>query len=840
MFGPPPHGAVLLCMAIFRTSVLWASAAAVFLSACLISASAQNVKRVVIIKIDGLPGYYVDRFVKERDPETGRSVLPWFEEVFYKNGTRVLNFYTRGMSLSGPSWGQLDTGQHLQIKGNVEYDRYTLHPYDYLNFFPYYVDYALGKRVDMPAVEVMDQIKTPLLCDAFPVDKRYTSAQLYQRGNDWAVLAGGFVNLYPGDRSGFIDEWTMGLNFRGMTIDQAERDITGKIVKRPEIDYFDYYDTAFDHVSHHNNDDASRLVELKAVDRLIGKMWVAIQASARAEETALVLVSDHGFNSKEKVYSQGFNLVKLLASAAGGGHHVVTKRRLMLEYSLKGIYPLTPLIRTASNESFYLKGQSDAYPTALLDFDGNERSSIHLRNSDLNVIHILLQQLQANKLSPEVKTAATDAVFQIINAHRDGWHATADQMSEELDALHRWIESQQKTIATLRMNAPRSDPGLRALAEKNSRVAALADIAVETEGDYRKYLSTLQALLSMKRDTFDARKVKIESLIAPGAMGDPNTVYQLQNYLAGLSGNGLTLDAAGQLDLNRSFTHVNYFELLHAQKVKNNVQPDLSDRPVDFVAVRIPANAFSGSLPSEVPVDEDAIWLFGGDDKQALVLARTDANGLQLRYLPVSALREEADGRVTFRVEPWSKGFPLKFFEDENLAVSTADRAAWLSDWHSEIEWLRATHSAVYSNAIVGLSEQLERHPLPVSGDKNLLPDERLIARFRERQRHLAEADMLILANNHWNFDVRGFNPGGNHGSFFRVSTNSTFMIAGGAKTGIPRGLAVAEPYDGMSFVPTILRLMGKIDDENKPVPELYERGFRKFPGRVVREIVRR
>ena len=58
------------------------------------------------------------------------------KEAFYKNGTRVSNFYTRGMSLSGPSWGQLDTGQHLQIKGNVEYDRYTMWVYDYLNFDP--------------------------------------------------------------------------------------------------------------------------------------------------------------------------------------------------------------------------------------------------------------------------------------------------------------------------------------------------------------------------------------------------------------------------------------------------------------------------------------------------------------------------------------------------------------------------------------------------------------------------------------------------------------------------------------------------------------------------------
>ena len=143
----------------------------------------------------------------------------------------------------------------------------------------------------------------------------------------------------------------------------------------------------------------------------------------------------------------------------------------------------------------------------------------------------------------------------------------------------------------------------------------------------------------------------------------------------------------------------------------------------------------------------------------------------------------------------------------------------------------------MYSNAILGLNEQLDRHPVFTGDDKDLSNDEKLIRRFRQRQRHLTEADMLIMADNHWNFDVRGFNPGGNHGSFFRSSTNSTFMIAGGTKTGIPRGLAVEQPYDSMSFMPTILRLMGKIDDENVPNAEMRERGFRKFPGRVVKEI---
>jgi hypothetical protein len=819
-----------------RSRILQALFVFTFVASFATADLGQGVKRLVVIKIDGLPGYYVDRWVKERDPETGKSMLPWFDEVFYKNGTRVPNFYTRGMSLSGPSWGQLDTGQHLQIKGNVEYDRFTLHPYDYLNFFPYYLDYSRSKRVDMPAAEVMDELKVPLLADAFPFDKKYTSLQLYQRGNDWALLGAGFLKLFPPTPDDLIDEWTLGLNIRGMTVDQTLRDITGKVGRRPEIDYFDYYDTSFDHISHHNNDDASRFAELKKLDLVIGKIWVAIQASPRADETALVLVSDHGFNSMANVNSQGFNLVKLLNSRAGGGHHVITKRRLMLDYSLKGIYPLTPLIRTPSKESFYLDGQSDKYPTALLDFDGNERSSLHLRNSDVNVIQILLQQLKANRLSPDVKAAAADALFEVIGKHAGEWNTTIIQMNEELDALHRWIESQQKIIAKLPMKTSKPQTE-RGPIEKNRRLAAQVSLAVEAENDYRHYLSTLRNLLDLKRDTFKAPAIKIEDMIAPGAMGDANSIYQLQNYVAGLSSDGLSLDADKHLDMAKSFTRVNYFDLLHDQKVLNNVQREVSNRPIDFVAVRVPAAAVSESLPDGTSVNDDPVWLFGGEDKQALILSREDANGDQsYRYLPVSRLVQQPNGKITFQIREWADGFPLKFFEDTNLAVQ--DRVGWLKEWHTEIDWRRATHKTAYSDAVIGLNEQIDRHALPIADDNTLSPDEKLIERFRERQRHLTEADMLILANNHWNFDVRGFNPGGNHGSFFRVSTNATFMLAGGANTGIPRGLTVEEPYDSLSFTPTILRLMGKIDDDNQPVPELYALGFRKFPGRVVSEVV--
>ena len=109
--------------------------------------------------------------------------------------------------------------------------------------------------------------------------------------------------------------------------------------------------------------------------------------------------------------------------------------------------------------------------------------------------------------------------------------------------------------------------------------------------------------------------------------------------------------------------------------------------------------------------------------------------------------------------------------------------------------------------------------------------------RFHRRQRALVETDMLIVANNHWNFDVRGFNPGGNHGSFHRVSTHSTLMFSGGENTGIPRGLAIEEPYDSLDLVPTLLELTGEAN-AGRPDAALAQKGSRQFAGRVIGELL--
>ncbi len=796
-----------------------------------------QVKRVVIVKCDGLPYDLVDRYVRERDPRTRKSQLPWIDHIFYQQGTRLENFYVRGTSLSAPSWSLLETGQHLQIKGNVEFDRYTLHSYDYLSFFGYYMRATAGTGVDMPAAEVLDSLRTPMLIDAFKHNERYLTLSLFQRGPRYVTLQKTLENRFKRSPKTLLDEWTMGMEIRDAISDQLIRELVAKL-DDPKIQYLDLTLTEFDHAAHHNNDRESHLVTLKKIDNMLGQVWTAIEKSPAAADTAMIVVSDHGFNTNEQVYSQGYNVVKLLGSSAGGGHHVITKRRLMLDYAIKGINPFVPLVTTTTRESYYLNKQSTDYPTAMLDFDGNERAAIHLRDSDLNLLHILLQQLQQKGLTANLRRALTAAFFQTIESRRDGWQTELDELNEELQALQRSIDRQRALWSEQPKKFSREEMALGRHNEVR-RIYVQLGRWVQLHKKYSDYAAGVTRLLSLHPENFNPGKLKIEDVLQKRSMGNRNSIHQLQNYVVAIAPQGLVLKPDGSLDLERSFVRIDYFALLNGVTVRNNVQSQVSNRPVDIIGTRIPAEHVLPLLP-ERDIARDVIWIYGGPEKQALILAREDERGrLSFRYQPVRNLRQIADGSVHFETIAWQPDLPLRIFEDRHFLVAKEARAAWLNEWHTELEWLRALHRTNYSNGLIGLYEVLARHRYePLSLDSAPTQDERLMRRLTKRQRAVTETDMLLVANNHWNFDVRGFNPGGNHGSFFRISTQSVLLFAGGENTGIPRGRSIEEPYDSLSFVPTILALTGKLRDDKNPIPILWDKGFRAFPGRIISEVL--
>ena len=328
-----------------------------------------EVKRVVIIKLDGVPENVLERELSRTDPITHKSTLPWIDRVFAQGGTRLDNFYVRAISLSTPSWSLLDTGQHLQIHGNAEFDRYSGHVYDYMNFFPFYVGYARNRRVDMPGVEVLDDQKVPLLIDRFPYPAIYQSFQLYQRGVRWETLKEALPHHFSRGLRELLDEWTIGFGLSSSVEEQTERELIAKL-SDPSVQYLDYFTGDFDHVAHATSDVASQRLALQRIDGLIGRVWSAIQASPLAAQTVLVAVSDHGMNTKAGIYSQGYNLLGFFNSSAGGAHHVLTNRHPLDEFKLRGLDPFVSNVVTPSDESRYLNGEADDYPTALFDPDG--------------------------------------------------------------------------------------------------------------------------------------------------------------------------------------------------------------------------------------------------------------------------------------------------------------------------------------------------------------------------------------------------------------------------------------------------------------------------------------
>jgi hypothetical protein len=458
----------------------------------------------------------------------------------------------------------------------------------------------------------------------------------------------------------------------------------------------------------------------------------------------------------------------------------------------------------------------------LLDADGNERASIYLRDSDLNALQILWQQLARKDLKPEFRRAATDAFFAVLDRRRESWSLLHTQLQQELAAMRRSIQQMESHPASAANRfAPVTPATIAAMKADEARYAA--------------YVISLGKLIGLRADSFDPVRIKIEDVLPAHSVGGMNSVYQLQNYLAGLSSAGLVLNEDASLDMTKSFFRIDYFALTEQIRAKNNVQAAVRSKPVDFVAAPISADAVRSALPSQdLPID-DAVWLYGDENRQALILGRHAEDGqLWLRYLPVRELKHSADGRIRFSPSAWRENLPLEIWEDLQMPVD--QRQAWMESWHTEHDWLEAVYLSRYSNGVISIYDQFVFSPVFPDAGAGAVTDKDLLQRFYNRKRHLAQPDFIVFANDHWNFNYRGLNPGGNHGSFLRQSTHSTLLFVGGQATGIPDGLAVDRPYDSFSFLPTIFKLTGQITEKGLS-QDLLDKGFKPFPGSPLPEL---
>jgi hypothetical protein len=769
--------------------------------------------RLVVLKVDGLNADLLFRTLRERNPATGQSRLPWLEKIFSENGLIFDNFYTRGLSLSAPSWSMLDAGHHLLIKGNVEYDRYTGRVYDYLNFVPFYLGYARDRQQDMPSVQVLDEAGIPLLIDAFPYEQRFQSFQLFQRGVGWKTLQHGLRRRFSRQAiMSLLEDPQGGLGLEDGLAKQTEVELE-RDLQIPKFRYLDLFTGDIDHIAHSINDPIVLRDELVRLDALAGRIWTSIQASGLASRTLFVMVSDHGMNNVPSIYSQTFSIPDLLNSPAGGSHHVLTNRHQLDTYKIAGLDPLVSRVVNPSTSSFYLQGQANRYPTAWLDLDGNERAAVSLRNSDLNRIQILLEQLERTDIDSRIRVAAARYLHGIIDHHREEWSRTIQEFGEELDALGRAIAERQELVNSQpkKWSAEQQRLGLDKIAK---RKAAQLKRWEEERRRYQDYIKHLKALLDLEVSEKSPLTAKIDDLIAPDSLGDANAAADILAYVAGPAAGGLATDGEGNLDERASFRHVNYFSLFSQQMVRNNPQKGVSPRPIDFSAMNLPADQIAARLGAGAPKLSQAILLYGDEQHQLIEVVAREGEQMRLRLIPAAHLEARRDAPLSWQPQSWTKDFPLRLYEDNGLRTPPGmNRSDWLSQWHTEQEWFEATYQCLYSNGVIGITEAL--FPSALALPKNRENDP--LQRLELRRRQLVQPDFQLFAADHWNFNVRNFNPGGNHGSFLRISTHSVWMMAG---AGIPAKTHVQHPYDSLNFASTLLQLVGG------PVP---------MPDRVVR-----
>jgi hypothetical protein len=194
-------------------------------------------------------------------------------------------------------------------------------------------------------------------------------------------------------------------------------------------------------------------------------------------------------------------------------------------------------------------------------------------------------------------------------------------------------------------------------------------------------------------------------------------------------------------------------------------------------------------------------WLYGDEGAQLLVETRGDG---AIRLEPVTGVTQERGKPMECRAAPWEAGLPLHLFEDPELRIpADVERGAWLSAWHTEREWLEAIHRTRYSDGVIGVVEDLSPVGENVPGEPGISP---AMLRFERRRRELVQADFHVFAADHWNFNVRFPNAGGNHGSFLRISTHSVWMMAGGGL----RPQKIEEPHETLNFASTVLSLLGR------------------------------
>ncbi|MFQ5817070.1 MAG: alkaline phosphatase family protein [Terriglobia bacterium] len=855
---------------------LFAIALLVLVAAGLARADDPEVsrRRLIQIKVDGLSPALVGALIDPDnpaklnqlpDPEgfrrairlwrayTGRQdLVPNLRRYFYEQGVRAEQMYSATVTLSAAAWSVIDTGQPTVVKRHMTFSRQNGYLRSHLDGFRDSVEFLLRDARKTNAQWTLDQAGVSLLADAFNPLRVYIAPQLFHRQQPYAYLAGlgrrWLSGGHPLSRplrvlGHHLARRTKGMNYPDFSEDFLADHLGEMILVRDFAgkEYHDYLSVSFsiiDH-NHHIDPNPENLVfRMILFDRRLGRILTAVEESQRRDETLVVLISDHGSEYEPGKINLSFPLTRAFRAPLFGGHTVAT---VMAENAARVLTTSVPGIDFPrvyeSPSSPYGKGRpggADDYVTAFIDNFGNARAEIHLRNNDLNRLHLLLLARQRRLREDE---------------HRR-WR---DRLRETLDAIRLWLGPERRAYHDYHAGVWDWLPQLEKRRDPYWRDAA-ARLRREAARDARQ-LRVLDNLWELARAEnplawLERHRLSIPEIIPKKYFGPRNSLYQLSHYTIGLDAEWNWVETT--VDHRGRSVPMDYFEILARYRVPNPADSG-EPNPFDLVVTVVPVVAVAragraqGWWDSQTPVQQ-ALWVLSsageqtGRGGQALLLEAVDG---RLRYLPLARLVPHADGTV--ELERAADRDPLGLLADPAFRPpSGASRRAWLQRFHPPEAWLAATAKTRYSNAPLVFADIMRLNVLRFVDSAEFAPNLTGFSSPEMKQRYLRglrwkyaskQPDLRVWSAWLWNFSSKTYTSGGSHGGLSPQVSRVAFYLWGGERTGLPAGLVFREPCTTLDVVPTLAAALQMLDRNGRVLRQpgaVRDRTFLPFPGRVL------
>lgn len=810
--------------------------------------SREQRARIILLKVDGLPGILIEAALAPQSdailrlPHPGRfsedyratqtlvgreELLPNMKEYFVRQGVRAESIFTGTLPLSAPVWAQIDSGQPSIVKRNYYFNRASGASGVFLNGL---FDSA-GKLIKgsgrTHALWELDLLGIPILPDAFPPERVWSSLQILSRKRSAIQLgAMGKFLVRAGERE-FRPGAVIHQHFSHLVaypdhverLDQSLSQTLAKWLKwRAEgdpaetLDFITALFVSLDHRLHLDSSYRSVLHLLVKLDDWFGEVMGAVEQTARRDRTLVAMVSDHGMNLYPVQINYGFPINPWLRRPEFGGHTILTPEVEDSDHALTRPIAGVDFARVyespASPYGEAVPFGSKGFFTAFAANMGNPRFDLFLRHSDLNRLHLLL--LESLRLQDDLeKLDRVLEVFQAVYQRARPWlEADAYSLRQAADVFEAW--SERHLAAEM--------PSAR---DAGSRLASESRL-------YRGQAVTLRRLLALPLEVEEWRRFvrsgfEIDEVIPKGYFGPPNSLEQLGRYPVGWS--RPAADRWLQPD-QEPFRTLNYPELIAGYRALN---PDAYGNryPFDFFVAGIPPEDLTSW---NGPPLRQALWLLASDDRgQAVVLEAEDGT---LWYAPLENRGElgtlDEEGTVGVR-DPI--GYPSRLW------------ARWLNPrrWVSETAGLKTTLVPVILADLFRPNFQdhldSERRAgvlMPLDGPG---PREDLVEalRFRFEQ---GTPDFRVWMRHGWNVNTMGQQPGGSHGGFLPLETQTTFMVWGGDEMGLKRGRKVSGAFLTLDIAPTLMDAVGRLDPVSRRIvpdadhPSAPE--FPPFPGRII------